>query len=55
MGIDLITDLKKIQPKLYVIMCSGNLDRLTLNSAAIAGVHDFISKPIDETRLLFAL
>ena len=54
-GLELLTKLKKLQPKLPVVMISGHGTLETAVEATRRGAYDFLEKPLDRDRLLLTI
>ncbi len=54
-GIELIKNLKKIDPDCIIIAFADGINTVTLKDAARLGVYDFITKPINLEKLFFII
>jgi len=50
-GIDVLKEIRKINPEIGIIMVTAIVDKKTANRAMQLGAHDYIKKPINLTRL----
>ena len=46
-GLELITDLRRDEHNVAIMICSGFRDRITLEKGMNAGADDYLMKPLD--------
>ena len=50
-GLDLLEKIRKIDPNAYIVMLSGNADRVNITTAMQLGARGFVAKPFTTEKL----
>ena len=51
-GIDILKEVKKTNPACPVIINTGNVDYMIASDAKLFGAYDYMSKPVEQEKLL---